>query len=653
MFLSKISKIVALLCNILLFTSLIHAYECNSYTPDTQFIALNLNSGVASASSAPQNFLQSAQRFIQNHVHVSAAPYYPQPNADGSNNQEIYAYQQLVPAYANYSAHNFAQLFEHLLLHNKTTEQKILERYELYCHSEFLKYIQTLPGYENHILSLNREMGHCSKCKKSVTQTMGYSKKDVFTFLATNAQAILNNRQDKAQQEAKLKRHAEAQRIKKQAQLKKQAQQRQAALEQYAHFNILEQCTNALETSINCYSVAESIESLSEKVFANADIYNYTVLPEIKIHTRDRIHIMKTTENPYELVFNAAMTDQILYDIQHQTVTHTGGTPTVFNRSSALFARAAQKFIARLNPITQATNMIGTIIDTARFASTITIGTLYLSEAAYAERIKGYWSAFEALSPDNLATLSAEQWVDLGAELAADLFFGMGVAKTALYLKEINAVAKTQQKASQAAKQLRQAVSNAMERRPIVKTANGIPLQLSSEATKTTKIAAFHFSGGAATAGAATVTVVSGSQILHTSEDVAIYIASKTEEILEHVTKQLESLTKSGNKIKNVTSKTFNIKHIFSGNHIKKQLLKTGESAEVTLLSTKHISTQIIKKIQHAHSSNLLMTGPNNINTHINNIPVQIRAFIKNDTLISINTFMGTSARQVENLITI
>lgn len=98
--------------------------------------------------------------------------------------------------------------------------------------------------------------------------------------------------------------------------------------------------------------------------------------------------------------------------------------------------------------------------------------TIYLP-SEYADRIEGYWSTYEALSLENFAALTAEQWVDLGAELAADLVFGVGVGKAALYLKEINAVAKAQQKATHIANRMKKAINVAMKDRSLAVTPEG------------------------------------------------------------------------------------------------------------------------------------------------------------------------------------
>lgn len=57
--------------------------------------------------------------------------------------------------------------------------------------------------------------------------------------------------------------------------------------------------------------------------------------------------------------------------------------------------------------------------------------------------------------------------------------------------------------------------------------------------------------------------------------------------------------------------------------------------------------------IKKADMHNLLKEGPNNIRTYFNNMPVEIHVFIKKNTVLSIDTFVGHSQRIVKNLIEI
>jgi hypothetical protein len=83
--------------------------------------------------------------------------------------------------------------------------------------------------------------------------------------------------------------------------------------------------------------------------------------------------------------------------------------------------------------------------------------------------------AVEALS--HLGDLSAEQWVTIGAECAADLLFSFGVGKVIGYLKEIDAISKAYSNLTGIANELRAGVDAVLAERPILVTAEGIAIQ--------------------------------------------------------------------------------------------------------------------------------------------------------------------------------
>lgn len=148
MFINKSLKLAHLLCSILLFNTLTYAYEHGSYRPYQQFSIGNLDYNVTSPSPSPQSLLQLAQQFIQNNVRFEITSHVQHYNTSTVDYQKTYAHQQFIAACANYSAQNFAQLYNPLLLYDQITEQQVLKRYDLYRYSEFVKYIQTLAGYD-------------------------------------------------------------------------------------------------------------------------------------------------------------------------------------------------------------------------------------------------------------------------------------------------------------------------------------------------------------------------------------------------------------------------------------------------------------------------------------------------------------------------
>jgi hypothetical protein len=85
-------------------------------------------------------------------------------------------------------------------------------------------------------------------------------------------------------------------------------------------------------------------------------------------------------------------------------------------------------------------------------------------------------------------------------------------------------------------------------------------------------------------------------------------------------------------------------KHIFSGNHVKEGIMNLGPTEQT-------IHSEFIKIIREADIKNLLKEGPNNIVTKINGYEVTIRAFLKDNHILSYNAFMQLSNRRVDNKI--
>lgn len=103
-------------------------------------------------------------------------------------------------------------------------------------------------------------------------------------------------------------------------------------------------------------------------------------------------------------------------------------------------------------------------------------------------------------------------------------------------------------------------------------------------------------------------------------------------------------IKEASGKIKNFPSFEVVKKHIFSDNHKAKGIMELGPTQEA-------INDKFIQIIKEADVRNLLKEGPNNIITKINGKDVTIRAFIKNDEVISYNGFMKFSDRRVDNKI--
>jgi|GEM_PF-6295573 len=141
-------------------------------------------------------------------------------------------------------------------------------------------------------------------------------------------------------------------------------------------------------------------------------------------------------------------------------------------------------------------------------------------------------------------------------------------------------------------------------------------------------------------------------ELIADSTKCSEFIVSHKKEILDHVKESLKNLTTKSNLLSKINPNAIKIDHIFSSNHIADNILKIDHAPGI-IESAKNITTKAIKMIKKADNQNLLQKGPNNIRTYFNNMPVEIHIFIKKDTVLSIDTFVGHSQRIVKNLIEI
>lgn len=137
---------------------------------------------------------------------------------------------------------------------------------------------------------------------------------------------------------------------------------------------------------------------------------------------------------------------------------------------------------------------------------------------------------------------------------------------------------------------------------------------------------------------------INGVSKVGTNKQLSKWIISKAEEVQNLVKGSLGELVKHGNKIKEIYKNPFDVEHIFSKNHIRDNLLSVGSSVE----DIAEITIQFIKK---ADCENLLKEGLGTIRTFVNGIPIEIHAFLENDTLMKINLFPGHSTKIAQNLI--
>jgi hypothetical protein len=87
------------------------------------------------------------------------------------------------------------------------------------------------------------------------------------------------------------------------------------------------------------------------------------------------------------------------------------------------------------------------------------------------------------------------------------------------------------------------------------------------------------------------------------------------------------------------------LKHIFSSKHIAGGIMSLGKSR-------KEILHSVVEKIRKADTNGLLKQGPNQIKTMINGQKAEIRLFVKDGKIMSVDCFKGHSPRNMGQIIT-
>lgn len=242
------------------------------------------------------------------------------------------------------------------------------------------------------------------------------------------------------------------------------------------NFIIQPQIISALSECVSYNDVAKRLEADCVKVFQNAAQYDHVIDPALSNQIQLSLRALVESKSPENFVFHLTIIENILHDIQKQTALKAGLSPSLLERSPQLFILALEKFVRRLNPVTQIKNQVEFLVNFAQWAVEYTLSPLYLSQEEHFER-----SVERALkiviTITNLDKVSAEQWVTIGAECAADLVCTLGVGKTLAYLKEIEAISTAQSELSSAAGKLKKGLDAALAERPIFVTAEGIAIQ--------------------------------------------------------------------------------------------------------------------------------------------------------------------------------
>ncbi len=242
----------------------------------------------------------------------------------------------------------------------------------------------------------------------------------------------------------------------------------------------------ALAKSTNHKEVSEQLATTCDLVFYNAFQHGHQV--DLGIHEQMHFSLGRLAQAPTPEVFtfHLATVGHVLNNVQEQTALKAGLSPSLFERSPKLLARFVKSYFERLNPITQVSDCLSAIANTrhylsliikaAEFVTDITVGKLYMSNAAYSYQKSQSWNALVELSK-KMEQLEAEQVIDLVASLAADMTYGFGISKTFSYLKEIDAVGKTTRQAARVANKFKQGLDGVLAERPILITAEGIAIQ--------------------------------------------------------------------------------------------------------------------------------------------------------------------------------
>lgn len=238
---------------------------------------------------------------------------------------------------------------------------------------------------------------------------------------------------------------------------------------------------DALESCDNFGVLADRLEIILQDVLLRPTESAYDLNFDIETLVGNSISIIRASSDLPVVIFHVAVVDRVLGDVQMQMKPQ----PTLFERSPQLLIRALEKFVTGLNPVTQLKNAVEFWVGTAHFVADLTVGKCYLTAEQYDQRIKCFWTTLEAIALSNLDQLTAEQWVDMGAQLAADMVYARGVAGTIAYLKEIDAVAKAQCKASCIADKLKRGFDIVLGKEPILVTPEGITWQVPQELQET------------------------------------------------------------------------------------------------------------------------------------------------------------------------
>lgn len=265
-------------------------------------------------------------------------------------------------------------------------------------------------------------------------------------------------------------------------------------------------------------SVAHGFENVARHVLGNAYLCNVEHVADIQESIDKSLGIIRAPKNDVEFVFHVATVDHVLTDLQTQSEIVAEGKPSLWERTPGLLVRAATTFILRVNPVEQASewgslattglNLLGQgayafgdaaahpvataekmyhatekvcefVVNIARFTADSVNESYHLSPEERLQRMDDYWQNAQAIYKVIEPHLTAENFVDATATIAADIVAGKGFCCVYRYAKDLHILGKMHKHATKMAKVFKQAVDTHLADNPVLITAEGIVLKMS------------------------------------------------------------------------------------------------------------------------------------------------------------------------------
>lgn len=275
-----------------------------------------------------------------------------------------------------------------------------------------------------------------------------------------------------------------------------------------------------LNNSKDYHTFAGGLEDIARQVLGNASLCNLEHVADIKESIDQSLDIIRAPKNDVEFVFHVATVEHVLNDLQTQSEIVVEGQPTLWERTPDLLVQAVTTFILRINPVEQVRDWgslaktgldllgqgigalgdaalhplttaekmyCGTekacefIVNIARFTSDSVHDTYHLTPEERSQRMTEYWQNAQAIYTAIEPYLTAENFVDVTATIAADVIAGKGFYYLYRYAKDLHVLGKMHKHAIKMAKSLKRGIDTHLADNPVVITAEGIVLKMSSD----------------------------------------------------------------------------------------------------------------------------------------------------------------------------